>query len=67
LYFFDNKVVKYAKNLKPSKRGEIEIVDLLNKYKKQIIYTLTLLAVVVLGLIQDLLKIFIKLAHLSPQ
>ena len=34
LYFFDNKVVKYAKNLKPSKRGEIEIVDLLNKYKK---------------------------------
>ena len=35
--FFDNKVVKYAKNLKPSKRGEIEIVDLLNKYlnKKQ--------------------------------
>ena len=34
LYFFDNKVVKYAKKLKPSKRGEIEIVDLLNKYKK---------------------------------
>jgi glucose-1-phosphate thymidylyltransferase len=34
LYFFDNKVVKYAKNLRPSKRGEIEIVDLLNKYKK---------------------------------
>ena len=27
-------VVKYAKKLKPSKRGEIEIVDLLNKYKK---------------------------------
>ena len=34
LYFFDNKVVKYSKNLKPSKRKEIEIVDLLNKYKK---------------------------------
>ena len=34
LYFFDNKVVEYAKKLKPSKRGEIEIVDLLNKYKK---------------------------------
>ncbi len=30
LYFFDNKVVNYAKKLKPSKRGEIEIVDLLN-------------------------------------
>ena len=34
LYFFDNKVVEYSKNLKPSKRKEIEIVDLLNKYKK---------------------------------
>ena len=33
LYFFDNKVVNYAKKLKPSKRGEIEIVDLLNMYK----------------------------------
>ena len=33
LYFFDNKVVKFAKKLKPSKRGEIEIVDLLNFYK----------------------------------
>jgi len=34
LYFFDNKVVKYAKTLKPSKRGELEIVDLLKKYLK---------------------------------
>ena len=33
LYFFDNKVVKYAKSLKPSKRNELEIIDLLNKYK----------------------------------
>ena len=33
LYFFDNKVVKYAKKLKPSKRGELEIIDLLNHYK----------------------------------
>jgi glucose-1-phosphate thymidylyltransferase len=33
LYFFDNKVVKYAEKLKPSKRGELEIVDLLNHYK----------------------------------
>jgi len=33
LYFFDNKVVKFAKKLKPSKRGEVEIVDLLNFYK----------------------------------
>jgi len=34
LYFFDNNVVKFAKQLKPSKRGELEIVDLINKYKK---------------------------------
>ena len=34
LYFFDNRVVNYSKNLKPSKRKEIEIVDLLNIYKK---------------------------------
>jgi len=33
LYFFDNNVVKYAKKLKPSKRGEVEIIDLLNCYK----------------------------------
>ncbi len=38
LYFFDNRVVKFAKKLKPSKRGEVEIVDLLNVYrlKKQL-------------------------------
>ena len=35
LYFFDNKVVNMSKNLKPSKRKEIEIVDLLNKYKNK--------------------------------
>ena len=35
LYFFDNKVVKYAKKLKPSKRKELEITDLLIKYQKK--------------------------------
>ena len=35
LYFFDNNVVNYSKSLKPSKRKEIEIVDLLNTYKKK--------------------------------
>ncbi len=34
LYFFDSKVVRYSRDLKPSKRKELEIVDLLNKYKK---------------------------------
>ena len=34
LYFFFFYVCSYAKKLKPSKRGELEIVDLLNKYLK---------------------------------
>ena len=34
LYFFDNKVVKYSKGLKPSKRGELEVTDLHKIYLK---------------------------------
>ncbi len=33
LYFFDNNVVSLSKSLKPSKRNELEIIDLLKKYK----------------------------------
>ena len=32
LYFFDNKVIGYSKTLKPSKRGELEITDIINIY-----------------------------------
>jgi glucose-1-phosphate thymidylyltransferase len=35
LYFFDNKVIKLTKKLKKSKRGELEIIDLLNMYKRK--------------------------------
>ena len=35
LYFFDSDVVNIAKSLKPSKRKELEIVDLLNIYRKK--------------------------------
>ena len=35
LYFFDNEVINVAKKLTPSKRGETEIVDILNYYSKK--------------------------------
>ncbi len=35
LYFFDNKVIKLSKSLKPSSRNELEITDLLNCYRRK--------------------------------
>lgn len=43
LYFYDNKVIEYAKSLKPSPRGELEITDLNNIYLKNENLTVELL------------------------
>ena len=34
-YIFDNKVIEFSKKLRPSRRGELEIIDLLNNYKRR--------------------------------
>ena len=49
LYLFDKKVIIFTRKLKPSKRNELEITDLIKRYKKIILLKLNKLAEVVLG------------------
>ena len=60
LYFFDNKVIDYAYKLKPSKRNELEIVDLLEKYRKKNKLSAEFIGRGGAWLTQGQLKIFIK-------
>lgn len=43
MYFFDNEIIKIAKSLKPSRRGELEITDCINTYLKRGILRVKLL------------------------
>lgn len=43
LYIFDNKVIEIAKKIKPSKRNELEITDVINEYLKENELTVELL------------------------
>ena len=43
LYFYDNNVIKYAKEIKPSKRGELEITSINKKYLRDNLLKLEIL------------------------
>lgn len=40
LYLFDNRACQLAKSVKPSQRGELEIVDVLKQYKEELLVTI---------------------------
>jgi len=58
LYFYDNHVIRIAKGIKPSWRGELEITDVNKKYLEEGTYGLNRLEGGLRGLIWELQKAF---------
>ena len=65
LYFYDNRVVDIASELKPSSRGELEISEAINKsYLATGEVSVELLAEASHGLIQELMESLLRHPHL---
>ena len=65
LYIFDSNFCNHFKNLQKSNRGEFEIIDIIKEYNLENTITQIMLEGELLGLIWDLVKIFLIQVSLS--